>query len=97
MVLLREIVFRKKSDDASAQICGEWAIYDETVTPNSSQSTTPQQNRHAFTASIQVSGISDDYSGLFRRSRKQRLKLSSPSNVFFYEKKPAEEFNGILC
>lgn len=24
---------REQSDDASAQVCGEWAIYDETVTP----------------------------------------------------------------
>lgn len=29
---------------------------------------------------------SDDYSGPFRRSRKQRLKLLSPPNVFFYGK-----------
>lgn len=43
---------REQSDDASAQICGEWAIYDETVTPNSSKSTTPQEKRHAFTAFI---------------------------------------------
>lgn len=91
VVALREIVYcrlspREQSDDASEQICGEWAIYEETVTPNSSKSTTPQENRHAFTAFVQVCGISDDYSGLFRRSRKQRLKLSSPSNVFFYEK-----------
>lgn len=77
---------REQSDDASGQICGEWAIYDGRVTPNSSKPTTPQVKTHAFTTSIQVCGISDDYSGPFWRSRKQRLKLSSPPNVFFYGK-----------
>lgn len=58
---------RKQSDDALAQVCREWPIYDEAVTPNSSKSTTPPEKRHAFTAFVEVCGISDDYSGPFRK------------------------------
>lgn len=37
------ILLRQQSDDASAQVCREWAIYDETVTPTLLNRPPPQR------------------------------------------------------
>lgn len=75
---------REQSDDASPQLCGEWTIYDEAVTPTL-LNRPPSWEETCFYC---IHSSLWHFWWLFwslLEGRKQRLKLSSLPNVFFYE------------
>lgn len=86
----------RESDDASAQLCGEWAIYDKTVTPALLNRPPPLRRDMLLLHSFESEAFLTTILVPFRRGRKQRLELSSAPNVFFYGNGPLRNLKGIL-